>query len=94
VSAAPRGSDLAICITDTGIGIATDNIARVFERFAQVDSTLARKYEGAGLGLPISKRIVEAHGGRLEMESEPNAGTTVTLVIPAARVVARQRHAA
>jgi signal transduction histidine kinase len=94
VAAGRRGSDIAICITDTGIGIAEENMGRVFERFAQVDSTLARKYEGAGLGLPICKRIVEAHGGRLEMQSEPNAGTTVTIVIPAERVLTRQRHAA
>lgn len=86
ISAFWRGEDIAISVRDSGIGIAHHDIPRVFERFNQVDSTLSRKYEGAGLGLPISRQLIEAHGGRLELESRLGDGTTVTIILPAERV--------
>lgn len=83
-----RDSDgLRIAVADAGIGIAPEDLPRVFERFVQVDSTLARKYEGTGLGLPISKQFVELHGGRLSLESELHVGTTATITLPASRMV-------
>jgi signal transduction histidine kinase len=87
LSGEPDG--LAIVVSDTGIGMAEKDIPVARERFGQVDSTLARKYEGAGLGLPIAIQIVELHGGRLEIQSKLGVGTTVTVHLPAERLVAR-----
>jgi signal transduction histidine kinase len=74
-------------IADTGIGIAGEDVARAFERFGQVDSSLSRKYEGTGLGLPLARQLVELHGGTLTLRSEPSAGTTVTIFLPASCIV-------
>jgi signal transduction histidine kinase len=79
-------SDLIITVSDTGIGIAPDQIERVFEPFVQLDSSLARKYEGTGLGLSLSRRWVQLHGGSLVLESEPGAGTVARLRFPSERV--------
>ena len=73
-------------IADTGIGIAPDDIARVLAPFGQVDGTLARRFEGTGLGLSLTKSLVELHGGSFDLQSEPGAGTTVTVRLPAERI--------
>jgi len=73
--------------TGIGLGIAPGDIPRALERFGQVDTRLARKYEGTGLGLPLSKRLAELHGGTLELESELGHGTTVTVKFPAHRLL-------
>ncbi len=75
-------------VGDNGIGIAPDDIDRAMSSFGQVDSRLSRKYEGTGLGLPLAKSLTELHGGSFELVSEPEVGTTVTLRLPASRVVA------
>ena len=64
-----------------------ESTAGPLEPFGQVDSKLSRKYEGTGLGLPLSKGLVELHGGRLELASEVGVGTTVTIVLPPERIV-------
>jgi signal transduction histidine kinase len=87
VSAFRAGSELAISVTDTGIGIAAEDIPKAFELFRQIDSQLSRKYEGTGLGLPLARQLMELHGGRLMLESEVNVGTTATIVLPAERVI-------
>jgi signal transduction histidine kinase len=87
VSAFRHGAEIVISVADTGIGIAKDDLSRAVEHFSQIDSALSRKYEGAGLGLPISKKLVEAHGGRLELESERDVGTTVSVFLPVDRTV-------
>jgi signal transduction histidine kinase len=87
VTISQRGGALAIAIADTGIGIASEDIPRALERFGQVDSSFSRKYEGTGLGLPLSKRLMELHGGRLDLESAVGIGTTVTASFPAERLV-------
>ena len=69
-------------ITDTGIGIAEEHIATVFEPFRQVDSSIRRRHEGTGLGLAITKRLVELHGGTITMQSELAVGTTVRVRLP------------
>jgi two-component system cell cycle sensor histidine kinase PleC len=69
-------------IADTGIGIPKDKIAVAMAPFGQVDSRLERKYEGTGLGLPLTKRLVELHGGTFELSSEPGKGTVVTVWLP------------
>ncbi|MDX1483909.1 MAG: ATP-binding protein [Alphaproteobacteria bacterium] len=79
-------------VADTGIGIEPENIANVLEAFTQVDSTLARKYEGTGLGLPITKALVELHGGTLGIESEVGMGTRAIVHLPATRVVDRREE--
>jgi signal transduction histidine kinase len=89
-----QGDEAAIVVTDTGIGIAKEDIPRAFERFHQIDSSRSRKYDGAGLGLPLSKELMELHEGRLEMESTLQVGTTVTMLFPHARVVMRKEAAA
>ena len=80
-------SRLVVTVADSGIGIAAGDIATVFEPFKQVDSTLARKYEGTGLGLPLTKRLVEMHDGTMEIESQLGEGTTVRLIFASTRVV-------
>jgi signal transduction histidine kinase len=73
-----------VAVSDTGIGIADKDIPTALEPFGQVDSALSRRYEGAGLGLPLARRFVEAMGGRLTLESDLGRGTCVTLDLPAA----------
>jgi signal transduction histidine kinase len=87
VSVFRAGSGIAFAVTDTGIGIAVEDIPRALERFGQVDSSLNRKYEGTGLGLPLSKRLAELHGGTLELESRVGIGTTITVTFPVERVL-------
>ncbi len=80
-------SDGGIClrVTDTGIGIRQEDIPIVLQPFRQVDSTLSRRQEGTGLGLPLTKSLVELHGGSLTLTSEPGKGTTVTVQLPKSR---------
>jgi two-component system cell cycle sensor histidine kinase PleC len=80
-------------VADTGIGIAAKDVPTALERFGQVDRELARKHEGTGLGLPLSKRLMELHGGTLELQSAPGVGTTVTITFPAQRVIASRQAA-
>jgi len=81
------GTELAICISDTGIGMRRQDIETALTPFRQLDSGLNRRHEGTGLGLPLAKTLTELHGGRLEIDSEPNVGTTVKIHLPAERVV-------
>jgi signal transduction histidine kinase len=81
VGAASRDHDVIFRVADTGSGIAPENLPRVFDRFWQATST---NRQGAGLGLPITKGIVEAHGGRIWVESTPHRGTTFSFTIPKA----------
>ena len=75
-------------IADTGRGIAFEDIPKALAPFHQIDSALNRKYEGTGLGLPLTKSLVEVHGGSLDPQSEVGKGTTVTVRFPANRIVA------
>jgi len=76
---------VVICVRDTGIGIAPENIALAFEPFRQIDSTLARKFDGTGLGLPLVKELIELHDGEVTLESSLKVGTAVSIWFPAAR---------
>ncbi len=82
----PSG-DLLLTVADTGIGIAPENIRKVVEPFFQIDGSLARKYEGTGLGLPLVKAFAEMHAGSVDIESELGAGTIVTIRLPAKRLL-------
>jgi len=72
-----------IAVADTGIGIAPEDQATVFEEFRQVGSDEARKQEGTGLGLTLAKKFIELHGGRIWVESELGRGSTFTFTLPA-----------
>ena len=87
VSAGLEGGDMVIIVADTGIGMSAEDLERVMEPFVQADTRLSRKYEGTGLGLPLSKALVKAHGGELLLESVPEHGTVVSVRLPAERVV-------
>ena len=79
---------LVIRVADTGIGMAPEDIPKALSPFGQLESTRARRYPGTGLGLPLSKALIELHGGKLRIDSEAGRGTTVTVTIPAVRVLA------
>jgi len=76
---------LRICVQDTGIGIRAEDIPLVVQPFYRVNSVLDAKHQGAGLGLPFAKSVVELHGGTLTIESKLGSGTTVSVSLPLAR---------
>ena len=75
-------SYVKISVQDTGIGIKTEDIPKVFDKFQQIESSLSREVGGTGLGLPIAKQLIEAHRGKIWLESEFNKGTRFSLIIP------------
>ncbi len=77
-----KKSGLIIRVTDTGIGISEENIARLAQPFEQIDSQHSRQHEGTGLGLALSKSLVELHGGNFKIESVLGEGTTVIFTLP------------
>ncbi len=79
--------EVSIAVADSGIGIAPEDIGTAMRPFGQIDSHLSRKYEGSGLGLPLTKSMIEMHGGRLTIESEVGIGTVATAWLPAMRVM-------
>lgn len=76
-----------IAISDDGIGMSKTDLEAALTPFGQVDSSLSRRYEGTGLGLPLSNSFIRLHGGQLEIESAPGSGTDVTVQFPAERVL-------
>ena len=84
---AELGDGLALIVKDSGIGIEPEDIGRVLTPFEQVASTYARGHDGAGLGLPLTKALIERHGGGLSLYSAPGIGTAVRLSFPAERVL-------
>jgi len=83
--------DAFLKVADTGVGIAPEEISAVIEPFRQVEADLNRKYEGTGLGLPLTKGFLELHGGDLEIESELGQGTSVTLRYPKNRICSAEK---
>ncbi|WP_448190353.1 sensor histidine kinase [Azospirillum sp. sgz301742] len=81
---------LAIAVIDTGPGIAPDILERVFSPFVQADGHLSRSHEGTGLGLPLTKALIERHDGRITLDTAPGRGTAATLLLPPGRVLARE----
>jgi signal transduction histidine kinase len=81
-------NSILLVISDTGIGMDAKDLAKAMEKFGQAERGNAMQSgEGTGLGLPLTKGLVEAHGGSLTVESEPNKGTTVTVSLPQERVI-------
>ena len=86
ITAQADADGFVIVVTDSGIGMSPEELVRVMEPFVQADSRLSRRYEGSGLGLPLTKALVEAHGGHFELDSRPGQGTTATVTLPAWRI--------
>lgn len=83
ISARKLGRDLVeIAVKDTGIGIPEDKLDKIFDPFMQADASTSRQYGGTGLGLPLVKKYVEMHGGKIWVESEVGKGSTFTFTIP------------
>jgi two-component system sensor histidine kinase ChiS len=78
---------VTVHVSDTGIGIAPEDISKVFTAFVQLDGELTRQVGGTGLGLPISKQFVEMHGGQMWLESEVGMGSTFSFTLPRADAV-------
>jgi signal transduction histidine kinase len=81
-----ESGELEIFVSDTGIGMSEEDVEKALTPFGQADSGLNRKYEGTGLGLPLSKHLAELHGGALAIDSQPDVGTTVRVRFPAERL--------
>ncbi|MGO8917049.1 MAG: PAS-domain containing protein [Stellaceae bacterium] len=81
------GEGFRLTVEDTGIGIAKHDLDKAMRPFGQIDSRLARKYQGTGLGLPLARSMAELHGGKLELDSAPGQGTTATIWLPPSRIL-------
>lgn len=79
---------LVVRVKDTGIGMKPEDIPKAMTPFMQVDNSLARKYQGTGLGLPLTKTLIELHGGTFGLESELGKGTTAIITLPKERLQA------
>lgn len=79
-----HGKYLVVCVKDNGIGISQENLAHVFDKFAQIENSLSRKVGGSGLGLPIARQLLEAHNGTIWCNSKPEKGSSFYFVVPVA----------
>jgi signal transduction histidine kinase len=82
VFAEPRTGGVLVGVRDTGTGIPSEHLTRIFERFYRVDPARSREDGGTGLGLAIVRHLVDAHGGRVQAESTPGQGTTIAALFP------------
>jgi len=80
----PEGEQVALEVSDTGVGIPSDKLERIFERFYQVDGSTWRRFGGVGLGLALVKKIAETFGGHVTVDSEVGEGSTFSVVLPTA----------
>jgi signal transduction histidine kinase len=84
VIAAQQGNWVEVSVVDTGEGIPAEDLPNIFERFYRVDKSRARATGGSGLGLTIAKRLVEAHGGTIQAQSEQGKGSRFSFTVPIA----------
>ncbi len=87
-TAPDAAGEIALTVADQGIGMTEEEARRALQPFQQIDTSLARRFEGTGLGLTLTQSLVRLHGGRISIESAPGAGTTVTVHLPAAAAAA------
>ncbi|TMF13041.1 MAG: response regulator [Chloroflexi bacterium] len=92
VSARHDGDELIVEVGDTGVGIPKEHHTRIFDEFYQLDNATTRQVEGTGLGLSLTRRLVELHGGRIRLESEPGKGSIFTFQLPIAGLEAVNGH--
>jgi two-component system sensor histidine kinase VicK len=88
VDLSDQGENVLLSISDEGVGVPQDKIDRIFERFYQVDGSSRRRFGGTGLGLAIVKRIIDAHHGKIWVESAVNQGSTFHFTLPKEETVA------
>jgi len=81
-AAGAGGSGAVITIADTGVGMSEAEVQIAMEPFRQITNYLTKSESGTGLGLPLARRFIEAHGGTLTVDSAPGVGTTVTITLP------------
>jgi signal transduction histidine kinase len=86
-AAMDAAGDWVLTVADTGIGMSADQIAVAMQPFGQIDNRLSRAHTGTGLGLPLARRLVELHGGALDLHSAPGQGTQVSIRLPASRLL-------
>ncbi len=84
--------EISLCVWDTGIGIKDDDMSRLFMPFLQLDGGLDRRYSGVGLGLSLVNKLVELHGGRISVESEPGLGSRFTVILPMSEISEEQKR--
>lgn len=94
VSASKKGDVLEVCVADTGIGIAEEKISRIFDDFYQADGGITRRFDGSGLGLTLSKKLVELHGGRMWAKSQIGKGSRFYFTLPLKPVAIKHRELA
>jgi signal transduction histidine kinase len=92
IKAEANNGSFYVSVRDTGPGISAGDQAKLFQEFQQVDNAITRKKGGTGLGLAVSKRVIEMHGGKIWVESQPGQGSTFKFSLPA--IVVRQVEAA
>lgn len=85
-----KGNEIVLSVADQGIGIAPEHLNRLFDKFFRIKSSASGRISGSGLGLPIARKIVESHGGRIWAESQPGRGSTFYFTLPLKQVVERQ----
>lgn len=83
--ASGRPSSLVITVEDTGVGIKPEDMDKLFQEFSQIESGFTKSYEGTGLGLALTKKLVELHGGRIWAESEYGKGSRFNFMLPVGR---------
>jgi signal transduction histidine kinase len=89
ISAARDGDGgMRLTVADTGIGMRAEDIPKAFEMFSQIENPMTRRFGGTGVGLPLTRALVALHGGAIEVDSAPGAGTRVTVLLPPERVLA------
>ena len=94
IAAKSTGEAVMLTVSDTGIGMDTSELERAMTSFSQVDDQLTRKYDGAGLGLPLARALVELHGGSLSIQSRRDEGTVISIILPMPLAAAESGEAA
>ena len=94
ISGAKKGEMLEICIADTGIGIEKEKLEKIFEGFVQADGSITRHFSGVGLGLTVTRKLVELHGGRLWVHSRPGRGSRFYFTLPLKPITIRHKELA